>query len=144
MFAIAQSSYFCPYCSPFAACCRVPSKFIYFSIGVVTAAFRLCKYIYFNNVDTYRLGEPPFLHCACSCLYPLFLVLHFVFFFCLSFIITVIMNGSCASLPSASFSFLNSPLYSVMENIFIYSQYLDPGDFGMMRILGDQPSIYDR
>lgn len=53
------------------------------------------------------------------------------------------MDGSYASLRSASFCWRNRSRYSSMHYIFAYGHYLNACRFGAIRIAGDQLSIND-
>lgn len=59
------------------------------------------------------------------------------------FVDTVVMNGLPASSTFASFSLCDGSPYSFMECDSQYGRYLDAHRFGAMRVVGDQPSIYD-
>lgn len=56
----------------------------------------------------------------------------------------VVMDSLHAYSPSASFFSCDSSLYSVIEYVPQYGHCLDAYQFGTMRIVGDQPCIYDR
>lgn len=84
------------------------------------------------------------------CLLRLFFFLRLTFhllfcvFFSHFFDDILVMDGSHASSPSASFSSRDGSPHSVMEYIFRNRHYLDARRFGAMHIVGDQPLIYDR